>query len=163
MKSHFKNCTYTYKSPSDFIAGISPYVYLDVRTAHNRRRCRLLQGLYAFGILPLFKKAILLFTDKSAVSTDFKGFADTYVQIFKDLHEYYQSGFAQRVICPLSATVSRIREVSKRAGKLIPALVFYLFDHKEIQSHFPFFIFIIACIFENFFFAFVIFTNYITY
>ena len=66
---------------------------------------------------------------------------------FKDLHEYYKSGFAQRVICRLSANVSRIRQVSKRAGKLIPALTFHLFDHKEKQSHFPFFIFIIACIF----------------
>ena len=91
--------------------------------------------------------AILLFTDKLAVSTDFKGFADTYFQIFKDLYEYYQSGVTQRVICRLFATVSRIRQVSKRAGKLIPALTFYLFDHKEKQSHFPFFIFIIACIF----------------
>ena len=36
--------------------------------------------------------AILLFTDESAVSTDFKGFADTYFQIFKDLDDYYQSG-----------------------------------------------------------------------
>ncbi len=66
---------------------------------------------------------------------------------FQGFTQIYQSGITQRIIRPLSATVSRIKRVSKRAGKLIPALVFYLFDHKEKQSHFPFFIFIIACIF----------------
>ena len=66
--------------------------------------------------------AILLFTDKSAVTTDFKGFADTYFQIFKDLYEYYQSGVTQRVICRLFATVSRIREVIEevRIEPLLP-------------------------------------------
>ena len=70
--------------------------------------------------------AILLFTDESAVSTDFKGFADTYFQIFKDLHEYYKSGFAQRVICRLSANVSRIREVVEevRIEPLLPLFSF---------------------------------------
>lgn len=74
--------------------------------------------------------------------------------ILSDLQGFtqiYQSGITQRVICRLFATVSRIRQVSKRARKLIPALTFYLFDHKEKQYHFPFFIFIITCIFLRIF------------
>lgn len=69
--------------------------------------------------------AILLFTDKSAVSTDFKGFADTYFQIFKDLHEYYKSGFAQRVISRLFATVSRIRQIVEEVRIEIPTSSFF--------------------------------------
>ncbi len=82
-----------------------------------------------------FQKGDTTFYRRISRKHRFQRLADTYFQIFKDLHENSLPNITQRVICRLFATVSRIIEVVEevRIQPLLPHFSF-LYPYVKIYT-----------------------------